>query len=69
MREGLTRAGIASAIYYPIPLHHQPVYEAEHGALSLPVSEEAARTVFSVPVHPQLTAEQLGRVCEVLLAA
>lgn len=69
IREALTRAGIASAIYYPIPLHHQPVYEGEHGALSLPVSEEAARTVFSVPVYPQLTAEQVARVCEVLLAA
>ncbi|MBI3371538.1 MAG: DegT/DnrJ/EryC1/StrS family aminotransferase [Betaproteobacteria bacterium] len=69
MREALTRAGIASAIYYPIPLHHQPVYEREHGGLSLPVSEEAARTVFAVPVYPQLTADRLERVCEVLLTA
>lgn len=69
MREALTRAAIASAIYYPIPLHHQPVYESEHGGLSLPVSEEAARMVFSVPVYPQLTAEQIERVCEVLLSA
>ncbi|MGH8704458.1 MAG: DegT/DnrJ/EryC1/StrS family aminotransferase [Burkholderiales bacterium] len=68
LREALEQAGIASAIYYPVPLHRQPVYAADCAALELPATDEAARTVLSLPIFPQLGEEAVRRVCEVLRA-
>ncbi len=68
LREALQKAGIASAIYYPVPLHRQPVYAADCAGLELPATEEAARTVLSLPIFPQLDEARVGRVCEVLRA-
>lgn len=67
-KQALADAGIASGVYYPIPLHRQPVYEKEFGGLSLPASETAAREVLSLPIYPQLTDEQLRRIAGTLRA-
>ncbi len=67
-KKALADAGIASGIYYPIPLHKQPVFEKEYGRLSLPASESAAREVLSLPIYPQLTDEQLRHVAGALRA-
>ncbi|MEW6687915.1 MAG: DegT/DnrJ/EryC1/StrS family aminotransferase [Pseudomonadota bacterium] len=68
LREALERSGIASMIYYPVPLHRQPLYAADNAALELPVTEDAARRVLSLPIFPQLTDAQQQRVCEALRA-
>jgi dTDP-4-amino-4,6-dideoxygalactose transaminase len=49
-RKALADAGVASGVYYPIPLHRQPVYEKEYGGVSLPAAEGAAREVLSLPI-------------------
>ena len=67
-RKALTEAGVGSGVYYPIPLHRQPVYEKEFGGLSLPESEAAAHEVLSLPVYPQLSDEQIRHVCGTLRA-
>ena len=67
-KQALADAGIASGVYYPIPLHRQPVFEKEYGALSLPASEAAAREVLSLPIYPQLTEEQLQHIAGTLRA-
>jgi len=67
-KKALADAGIASGVYYPIPLHRQPVFEKEYGRLSLPAAESAAREVLSLPIYPQLTDEQLRHVAGVLRA-
>jgi len=67
-RKALTEAGVGSGVYYPIPLHRQPVYEKEFGGLSLPAAEAAAHEVLSLPVYPQLTDEQIRHVCGTLRA-
>ncbi|WP_333839913.1 DegT/DnrJ/EryC1/StrS family aminotransferase [Pelomicrobium sp.] len=69
VRDALNQAGIASAIYYPIPLHRQEVYQADYRDLSLPRTEAAAREVLSLPMHPYLTPQQVDRVCATVLAA
>lgn len=67
IHKALNAAGIASAIYYPIPLHRQEVYREEWTGVSLPVAEEVAEKVLSLPMYPELTEEQIDRICDVIL--
>ena len=69
LREQLAARGVASAIYYPIPVHQQPVYAPEYGSVTLPVSERAAREVLSLPIYPQLTESAVKDVCDALREA
>lgn len=63
IREALAREGIASSIFYPLPLHLQPAYEAASRGRGLPVSEAAAKSVLSLPIHPLLDDAAVERVC------
>ncbi|MBE0596313.1 MAG: DegT/DnrJ/EryC1/StrS family aminotransferase [Desulfuromonadales bacterium] len=69
IQQALAAAGIASAIYYPIPLHRQEVYRDVFAASSFPVAEQAAASVLSLPMYPELTEAQIDRVCAALLEA
>jgi len=71
-REGLMNhlktAGIGTGIHYPIPLHLQKAYASmQYGLGDFPVAEKAAAEIVSLPMFPQLTAEQQGRVAEQIL--
>jgi dTDP-4-amino-4,6-dideoxygalactose transaminase len=64
--EHLRGAGIGAGIHYPIPLHLQPTFadhpQAREGAF--PVSEAIARETLSLPLFPEMTAQQQERVVE-----
>jgi dTDP-4-amino-4,6-dideoxygalactose transaminase len=62
IRETLTQEGIASAVFYPLPLHEQPAYEAIARGVSLPVAEMVAKTVLSLPIHPLLDNASIDRI-------
>ena len=65
----LKAAGIPTAVYYPRPLNRQTAYAgfpADPAGLS--ASEEAAGTVFSLPMHPYLQSADQDRIIEVLQA-
>jgi dTDP-4-amino-4,6-dideoxygalactose transaminase len=66
IREALASEGIASSIFYPLPLHRQPAYEAANRGRSLPASEAAAQRVLSLPIHPLLDEAAVERVCAVV---
>ncbi len=62
-RQALAEEGIATGVHYPIPIHLQPAcasYGYSRG--SLPVTEQVAERIVSLPMYPELTAEQLQRV-------
>ncbi len=68
-REGLMahlkEGGIGTGIHYPIPLHLQKAYAHLHYAEGdFPVCEKITRQIVSLPMFPQLTAEQQARVVE-----
>jgi dTDP-4-amino-4,6-dideoxygalactose transaminase len=63
IREALAAEGIAASIFYPIPLHRQPAYQSVNQKLSLPASEEAAKTVLSLPMNPLLDEPSIDRIC------
>jgi dTDP-4-amino-4,6-dideoxygalactose transaminase len=59
----LSERKIASTVYYPFPLHLQPLYSAlGHKAGEFPHSERAAKEVLSLPMYPELRNEQIARV-------
>jgi dTDP-4-amino-4,6-dideoxygalactose transaminase len=72
-RDDLTRhladANIGTGIHYPVPLHLQKAYawlDQKLGAF--PVAEQAAREVVSLPMFPQLSAQQQVRVAGGIMA-
>lgn len=65
----LTEAGIASAIYYPVPLHQQNVFKDACAGLSLPITESVASQCFSLPIYPELEDEKIDHIVEVIRAA
>ncbi|MDF7674506.1 DegT/DnrJ/EryC1/StrS family aminotransferase [Acetobacteraceae bacterium ESL0709] len=62
LRQTLTEHHIASAIYYPKPLHKQPAYKNYHDGVSLPVAEAMGDYVLALPIHPDLTEEEQAYV-------
>ncbi len=69
MQAGLKAAGVPSAIYYPKPLHHQPAYSTTHDGVALPVSEDLATRIMALPLHPDLTDQDVERICDAVLAS
>jgi dTDP-4-amino-4,6-dideoxygalactose transaminase len=62
IQKALTDAGIACAVYYPVPLHRQEMFAATHGQVSLPVTESVAQRCLSLPISPMLRDEQIDRI-------
>ena len=60
--------GIGFGIYYPTPIHQQPLYQEMGYQDILPVAEQASEEVLSLPVHPVLTAEDLDKIAEAVLS-
>lgn len=60
----LNNLGITTAIHYPLALHQQPALVEKNGLVSLPISEALCKRVFSLPVHPLLSEEDLHRIAQ-----
>lgn len=59
---------IGCAIYYPLPLHLQECFsELGYKKGSLKVAEEMGQKVLSIPIYPELTAEQKKYVCDCII--
>jgi UDP-N-acetyl-3-dehydro-alpha-D-glucosamine 3-aminotranferase len=70
VQEVLAAHEIASTVYYPTPMHLQPVYSSlGYKAGDLPEAERAAAEVLSLPIYPELAENQIARVTEVLARA
>ena len=69
VQAALREAGVPSAIYYPLPLHRQPAYAAHHDGATLPVSDDLSARILALPIHPDLSMADAGRVCDAVLAA
>jgi dTDP-4-amino-4,6-dideoxygalactose transaminase len=59
----LREHGIGTGIHYPVPVHLQEAYrDPRYGPGHFPASEEAARSVLSLPMFPELTAAQIDAI-------
>lgn len=67
LQKRLADCGIASTVYYPIPLHLQPLYASLGGKPGdLRIAERASREVLSVPLYPELTRARIERVAHAI---
>ena len=65
-RRQLKEAGVPTAVYYPKPLHRHKVFIEYGKDARLPLTEEAASRIFSIPVHPFLTDDEQGAIIHAL---
>lgn len=67
LQHALSDRKIGSSVYYPVPLHLQPLYASlGHKAGDFPHAELAAKEVLSLPMFPELHREQIGRVVDAI---
>lgn len=69
LQAALREASIASAVYYPTPLHRQPAFSGYNRAGSLAHSERVAERCLSLPIFPEMIEQQIERVTDTLKAA
>lgn len=63
----LKDAGVPTVVHYPIPINRQPAVADSRA--HLPVADEMARQVLSLPMHPYLTESQTSLIAENLVTA
>jgi dTDP-4-amino-4,6-dideoxygalactose transaminase len=67
LRQHLTDNNVGTSLCYPEPLHLQPVYsELKYKAGDLPVSEAACEDALSLPIYPDMPAEYVDHVCNLI---
>lgn len=62
----LNENGVGTGIYYPQPVHRQPLYMELGYTDSLPVAERMSQEVVSLPVHPAVTEEDLDFIIKTI---
>jgi dTDP-4-amino-4,6-dideoxygalactose transaminase len=68
VREELASRGIETLIHYPIQPHRSVTYTYAYPE-PLPITEQLAASVLSLPISPHLNKDACARVCEALLAS
>lgn len=66
VRARLRDHGVGTDVHYPVPDHLQGFPSHKPAPVSLPTTERAAQTVFSIPMFPELTDPEVERVCRAL---
>ncbi|MGB3404915.1 MAG: DegT/DnrJ/EryC1/StrS family aminotransferase [Microcoleaceae cyanobacterium] len=65
LRTQLQQQGIGTMVYYPIPLHLQPIYKhLGYDTGQFPVAEQVAKEVLSLPMFPELSDRQQQQVID-----
>jgi len=68
--KALNASGVGAAVYWKIPVHRAPLYvKLGYGRISLRQTEDAARHVISLPVHPAVTETDIERVADQFMIA
>ena len=68
LKQYLAEKGIPSMIYYPVPAHLQPAYQyLDYKEGDFPVAEQLCREVLSLPMHTELSENQLQYICKTIV--
>lgn len=65
LRKALAARRIPTAVHYRIPVHRQPAHRDDSAGfpVRLPVTDQVSRRILSLPLFPEMTAAEVGRVC------
>lgn len=70
LRTALSDRGVQTGVHYPVPAHLQPAYgHLGYAAGSLPESEAWAAEVLTLPMFPEMTDDEVDRVCDAMREA
>ena len=70
VQNSLAEAAISTSVYYPSPIHLQPIYRSlGYKPGDLKETEKAANEVLSLPIYPELTEAQMQRVTHAIADA
>lgn len=64
LQKSLSNAGVQTLVHYPVPVHQQPAYLIMAGDIHLPHTENAAKTILSLPMYPYLSRQDVSTVIE-----
>jgi dTDP-4-amino-4,6-dideoxygalactose transaminase len=66
-RRRLEAAGVGCSMHYPVPVHLQPAYrDLGYGTEDFPIARRFAAETLSLPIYPELRADQIERVAALL---
>ena len=66
----LSSQGVASAIYYPVPLHLQKALSyLGYKAGDFPVAEEVCSQALAIPCYPELSQAQQEEIAQIIIKA
>lgn len=65
IQQALREKNITALIHYPIPIHKQKAYK-EFNHLSLPITEQCAKKMLSLPIFPGMTEKQIEEICKIV---
>jgi dTDP-4-amino-4,6-dideoxygalactose transaminase len=67
VRQRMAERGVQTAVYYPLPLHLQPMYrDLGYQAGDFPEAERAAKEVLCLPMYPELADAQVDEVIDAI---
>jgi dTDP-4-amino-4,6-dideoxygalactose transaminase len=64
LAEYLKSKGIGTGIHYAVPLHGQPILAKFVEGIELPVTDSVTKRILSLPLHPELSDEDIGTVTD-----
>ncbi|MBF0473965.1 MAG: DegT/DnrJ/EryC1/StrS family aminotransferase, partial [Nitrospirae bacterium] len=69
IKETLEKNGIASVVYYPLPMHMQPALSGYgYNKGDLPIAEKTALEVLSLPIYPGLTKAEMKQIADIIIS-
>lgn len=69
IREALARAGVGTAIHYPVPVHQQPAYRSLGAGADLQITEILSTEILSLPMSAHLETKSASRIAAAVLQA
>lgn len=68
LKDYLSGNSISTSIHYPLPIHLQPAYKErfDFSEEKLHNTEKLCREILSLPIHPHLTDDEAGHICELI---
>lgn len=67
LKSYLRNKGVGASVYYEIPIHRTPLFtNLGYGNLKLRNTEEASKTVLSLPIHPRVSDTELAFIAELI---